>query len=312
MNTASVSEQALAWRCEAATLVGVLAGPGDAVAGADDSTAVLIVVGGPQVRTGSHRQFTLLARALAAAGWTSLRFDVRGMGDSEGEPRSFEALDEDLASALHALRAARPSVRRVVVVGLCDAASAALLLLDRRPTTRESVAGLVLINPWVRTVQTQAETQVRHYYTARLRDPAFWKKLLRGGVAAGAVGELLRSLRTVLRGRRGAGSAGGDAGADSLHYVERMARAWRRFGGPIRIVLSGQDYTAREFEAAVASHPAWQGAMGVAGVERVDQPAADHTLSAGAESRAFEQGVVEWLARHFARAPGRASPDMRA
>jgi exosortase A-associated hydrolase 1 len=312
MKASSISEQALAWRCEGATLVGVLAGPAEAAGGADASTAVLIVVGGPQVRTGSHRQFTLLARALAAAGWTSLRFDVRGMGDSEGEPRSFEALDEDLASALQALREARPSVRRVVVVGLCDAASAALLLLDRRPATREVVAGLVLINPWVRTAQTQAATQVRHYYTARLRDPAFWKKLLRGGVAIGAVGELLRSLRALLGGRRGDAGTTGDAGPESLHYVERMARAWCRFGGPIRLVLSGQDYTAREFEAAVAGHPAWQGAMGIAGVERVDQPAADHTLSAGTESHTFEQGVVEWLARHFADAPGRVSTDMRA
>ena len=32
------------------------------------NTGVLLVVGGPQYRVGSHRQFVLLSRALAAAG----------------------------------------------------------------------------------------------------------------------------------------------------------------------------------------------------------------------------------------------------
>jgi uncharacterized protein len=61
---------------------------------------VLIVTGGPQYRAGSHRQFTLLARRLAADGYDSLRFDVRGMGDSTGEPRSFTELDDDIDAAL--------------------------------------------------------------------------------------------------------------------------------------------------------------------------------------------------------------------
>ena len=48
------------------------------------------MVGGPQYRVGSHRQFTLMARAFAAAGYPVLRFDYRGIGDSEGESRGFE------------------------------------------------------------------------------------------------------------------------------------------------------------------------------------------------------------------------------
>jgi alpha-beta hydrolase superfamily lysophospholipase len=46
---------------------------------------VVVVVGGPQYRVGSHRQFVLLARDLAAAGIPTLRFDTRGMGDSGGD-----------------------------------------------------------------------------------------------------------------------------------------------------------------------------------------------------------------------------------
>ena len=44
------------------------------------SRGMLIVVGGPQYRAGSHRQFTLLARDVAATGVPTMRFDYRGMG----------------------------------------------------------------------------------------------------------------------------------------------------------------------------------------------------------------------------------------
>ena len=44
---------------------------------------MVIVVGGPQYRAGSHRQFTLLARHIAAAGYPVLRFDARGCPELE-------------------------------------------------------------------------------------------------------------------------------------------------------------------------------------------------------------------------------------
>ena len=67
-------EEALVFGCGGEALVGVLARP-DAPA----ARGVLIVVGGPQYRAGSHRQFTHLARELARNGIASLRFDYRGM-----------------------------------------------------------------------------------------------------------------------------------------------------------------------------------------------------------------------------------------
>src|SRR5262249_52771049 len=84
---------------------------------------VVIVVGGPQYRVGSHRQFVLLARALAESGIPVLRFDYRGMGDSEGEFTGFEAIDLDIAAAIDAFVARCPSLREIVLWGLCDAAS---------------------------------------------------------------------------------------------------------------------------------------------------------------------------------------------
>src|SRR5882672_7230784 len=98
------------FHCEGDQLVGVLARPDQ-----PRDVGVVVVVGGPQYRVGSHRQFILLARTLASEGIACLRFDYRGMGDSEGEARSFESVDADIACATAELTRLVPSVRRVVL-----------------------------------------------------------------------------------------------------------------------------------------------------------------------------------------------------
>ena len=88
-------EQAIRFECADDSLFGILSIPDQPI-----SRGVLIVVGGPQYRVGSHRQFTLLARHLATAGIPVMRYDYRGMGDSEGEIRTFENLHDDLHTAI--------------------------------------------------------------------------------------------------------------------------------------------------------------------------------------------------------------------
>ena len=86
----AIRESALWIDCEGAAMLGVLTQPPRPTVTV--RIGVLIVVGGPQYRVGSHRQFTLLARRLAAQGYPTLRFDYRGMGDSGGERRRFTKL----------------------------------------------------------------------------------------------------------------------------------------------------------------------------------------------------------------------------
>jgi len=264
--------------CEGAALVGLLSEPA-AMPPAD--TGVLLIVGGPQYRVGSHRQFTLLGRALATAGLPCLRLDHRGMGDAEGEQRGFDQLDADIAAALDAWQRERPALRRVVLWGLCDAASAALLYVHRRRDAR--IAGLCLANPWVRTEASLARTQVRHYYLDRLRQPAFWRKLLSGRVGLGAVRELLGKLAQGRAAPAGTAAPADAAAADRRHYTEQMADGLRAFGGPVLLILSGDDYVAKEFlDRCRDGGPAWRGLLGRPGLRREDLPDADHTFSTAA------------------------------
>jgi len=277
----SFVEEPVRFACENETLFGILARPEQPA-----DLGIVVVVGGPQTRVGSHRQFVLLARALAAAGYPVLRFDVRGMGDSTGAQRSFEHITPDIAAAIDALQEQCPAVRRVVLWGLCDAASAALLYCDE--TQDQRIAGLCLLNPWVRSEASLAKTQVKHYYGQRLLQKEFWAKLLSGRLdVARALAELLRKF----------GQATVKA-EQLLGFQERMARGWKSLTGPILLILSGNDYTAKEFLEYAAGAPVWRGLLEQAGITRVDVPDADHTFSSQKWRNSVENACLDWLKRN--------------
>ncbi|WP_170285835.1 hydrolase 1, exosortase A system-associated [Propionivibrio limicola] len=281
MSAKTYDEIPLVFQVADESLLGIVAKPEQMA-----DCGVVIVVGGPQYRAGSHRQFVLLARRLADAGYASLRFDYRGMGDSSGETRSFETVGDDVGAAIDALLGACPELRRVVLWGLCDAASATLLYVHERPDPR--VAGVVLLNPWVRSEVGLAQTHIKHYYGRRLLQREFWLKLLRGRL------QLLESLREFLGNAR---LAHRQRGAGMQSFRERMGLGWRDFPGKILLVLSGEDYTAREFLEFVATSREWEGNLSASKVSRIDIAGADHTFSSAAWRTAVEDATLAWLSR---------------
>jgi exosortase A-associated hydrolase 1 len=280
-------ERGLRFVCHGETLVGVLALPAAAVTG----IGVVIAVGGPQYRAGSHRQFTLLARRLAQAGYPVLRFDARGMGDSTGDFPGFDALGPDLDAACAALKSEVAAVRQVVLWGLCDAASAALI----NAVSMRNLAGLVLLNPWVRHSDTEARTQVKRYYGRRLFDPVFWRKLLAGQVRVGtAINELFAKLWRMARSYVRTASPTAD-------YRDRMVRGALDSGLPQLYILSGRDHVSAEFVEYSRMHPELRGLWQHRGVERMDLPEADHTFSSSALRRRVEDATIAWLGRMDAK-----------
>ena len=282
----SAVEEALVFGCRDEQLVGILHAPAAA-----SETAVIIIVGGPQYRVGSHRQFVHLGRSLAASGYPVLRFDYRGMGDSTGATRDFEHVSDDIATAIDTLQQRLPQVERVVLWGLCDGASAALMYCDERPDPR--VHGLCLLNPWVRSAASMVATQLKHYYTRRLLTPAFWAKLFRGRVARDAFIELARKILTAIRSK---GSAGVPAtGSGPASFQERMAKGWRHASSRILLILSGNDYTAKEFVQYTAADKTWRALLAQPGLRRHTVAGADHTFSDEVSRLMAERLTLDWL-----------------
>ena len=239
------------------------------------STAVLIVVGGPQYRVGSHRQFVQLSRALADANIASLRFDYRGMGDSAGSKQDFDAICQDIEAAIDCLMSTIPHIERVVIWGLCDAASAALIYAPNDAR----VCGLVLLNPWLRNEQAMAKTMVKYYYLRRLCSLQFWKRLLGGKVNVG--GSLADASNFVKDTRK-------SQQVDKASYQQRMLTGLQHFEGNICLILSGVDLTAREFDQQTHNNKAWSNLrLSQNEIHRI--PNADHTFSSKEYKKLVEQ-----------------------
>jgi exosortase A-associated hydrolase 1 len=278
-----MNEQPIAFDCGGSVLVGILHMPSTQ----RQRIGVLVVVGGPQYRVGSHRQFTLMARELAAAGYPTLRFDYRGMGDSPGNARTFEAVHDDIRAAIDQLTRAVPGLESVVLWGLCDAASAVLMYCGSDPR----VAGLVLANPWVRTTSGEARAFLRHYYWQRLMQREFWSKVARLEF------DLIGSVRDWLSKLRAAGSSGGGQkhAAVQLGFIDRMYEGLAGFRGRILLLISGKDLTAQEFVELCGVDQRWQRQLARGSVEQVALRDADHTFSnREALTRAIRH-TIDWL-----------------
>ncbi len=232
-------------------------------------TGVVIVVGGPQYRVGSHRQFVLLARRLAEEGVAVLRFDCTGMGDSIAAATPFDGSSPDIAAATNLLLESVPDLRGVCLWGLCDGASAALI----HAAGDDRITSLVLLNPWVRTEAGLAQAYLDNYYGRRMRNAAYWRKLIADPA------RLLRALSGYLRNRAVARSDAASASDKAQPFLVRMLAGARAFRGRTLVLLSGQDTVAAEFEGLLQRDPAWGRAFGCPTVAQHKHAEANHTFA---------------------------------
>lgn len=194
---------------------------------APGATGLVMATGGSQTRIGSHRMYERLARAMAEKGYPCLRFDRRGVGDSNGEDPGFKESWLDIAAAAGALRRECPAVKKVFGFGLCDGATA--IALHGREAGLDA---LILVNPWLVEVAEEeipAPAAVRAHYWKRLTSLEGWRKLLSGAVDWR---KLLGGLGRIFKGKQGSPLARETAAA----MAKGRLRAW--------LILARDDNTA--------------------------------------------------------------------
>ena len=216
------------FECEGSRLVGTIDGSEQATSG------LLLVTGGNEVRSGAFAGQAELAARLATQGFAVMRFDRRGVGDSEGANGEFRTSGPDLAAALSAFRRECPALTRVVGFGNCDGASALMLAQGA------GCDALVLSNPWTfeGTGEDEQESPpevVRDHYRKRLTDPAAIKRLLTGQVS---LGKLFGSL---------IGAARPSAPPTSL--AQDIAKGIADFPGEVTFLIAERDRTGKAFLA---------------------------------------------------------------
>jgi pimeloyl-ACP methyl ester carboxylesterase len=171
----AVSETPIAIEEPFGNLFGVLARP---AAGPSVDVTVLLLNAGAHRRIGQGRMWVEAARRLAAAGVPTLRLDLEGIGDADGDGRRFTDMGELykerlVRQALDALDAldARGLGPRYLAAGLCSGAcwSFHMALEDER------VRSVLMINP-------QALFWSSSLDTARMLRRGSKMKVLRGEV----------------------------------------------------------------------------------------------------------------------------------
>lgn len=239
-------------------------------------TWVVFLNAGKVRRSGPNRLTTAFARQWARAGVPSLRLDLRGIGDSDGDPFEDETpleydsawyykpgFLEDIREVLAWLSAERRA-KRFALVGLCSGAALAF----QAAIADERVIGAALLNPRVLYWDDRAAV-LTAWQEARdmMRHPGSLRRLAQPGARSWGR-DATRGAALALTGR----------GDEAWHRRELLGAldSLRARGVPIRTVFSGGDpgiqylehHLGHDYRSTLEAH-------GMA-VEVIDGP--DHTF----------------------------------
>jgi exosortase A-associated hydrolase 1 len=247
------------------------------------ATVVVLVVGGPQTRVGSHRMYVRLARALAAAGIAVVRFDYAGLGDSPGEWRGYKFVHPSITAILRYVSEVFPALQDLFLWSLCDGATTTAVYAA---SNQYRLSGLILCNPYLHSESGKSKAIVRHYYWRRLVDKELWHKLFSFKF------DFVESFSSGIQLVRKSVSETDPSEDFSLEIPpEDFFRSISDFKKPIRFLLSADDLTALQFYDRYKKLPADESRD--AEVVFIDH--ADHTFSGRASTQAAIEATLAAL-----------------
>jgi pimeloyl-ACP methyl ester carboxylesterase len=160
------------------SLVGIVT---SAAPGHTDKPGVVLLNPGIVHRVGPGRIYVKIARALAAQGFTVLRFDFSGIGDSSVrlDNRRFEESSVDEARAAMTFLQATRDINRFILLGGCSGAVASL---ETARADRRAIGGILINFPSrVDDDEETSERKDQHYYwNFALLSLTSWRKLFTG------------------------------------------------------------------------------------------------------------------------------------
>ena len=273
-------------------------------------TGIVILNPGPTDRNGPERLYFKLAELFAAEGYPVLRFDARGVGESEGE--CFVVLVGSLFSVVFTkiqtgiwvpdteaaidFMIARTGVKQVILGGLCGGAITALLAGAEHP----KVIGQFMIgNP---TTLSSKASEVQDLPESVLSRDAklYWEKLFRPSAWLRVL-TLKTDLRTFwkvalsrIRPRTQKEKANGsEAGSAKLNpFFVRSFHSAIAGGKKLLFVYSENDYLWHEYQEYF-SPSLEKGSAG--GFELATIPKANHNLTETDWQGALHKILIAWL-----------------
>ena len=286
---AGYREQALALGPRGA-LVGVLTQPDGP---ADPSRPVVIAVNAGLVhRVGPQRMHVTLLRRLAQCGYTGVRFDFSGIGDSPPRtdllPYTRSTLEE-LGDVMDDLTA-RTGLARFCIIGLSSGALVAMASAGADPR----VAGVGMLNPhgfgagsvWGEHVESVYLGKV---YAGNVFSLHSWRKLLTGRTD-------YRRMWRALRYRIGGGRPAQDERSAELEATVQGARpelmAFFARALPTLMVFSQRDRSLHNLEQILGR--SWRHRLG-AHVKVVEIADANHTFASPVHLQQALQAIETWL-----------------
>jgi Serine aminopeptidase, S33 len=266
----------------AQNLVGVLTAP----RGAPKPIAVLLLNAGVVHRIGPHRTSVKIARHLAQQGYTALRFDTSGVGDSRtprgAAPYARQAV-LDITAAMDYLES-NYGLKRFALFGICSGANRSYDVAQVDPR----VAGIFMFDGYA------YPTLRMHLLQYALRTRKMTLRRLPAALARHTSRAISWSFSSLRRQQPAESQLTAAMRPGREEYAEAMQATVDR-GVQVVILFSGSVFL--EYSYANQLHDAFSGCRFVDQIVCHYVPEIDHLVSSLASQRRLIELVDEWVAR---------------